>query len=215
MCEMDFLLMPFDRQECFARLSTYVEDNTTVRLQPTEGHPALINASDQYLMQSDVEWTFGTDPEDTHRAYSEGRYPVLDLRFHLERSPRSYMTSAVHPVVMIVAFAYLSFWIARSAVPARTAIASASGAHCAPTARRASGAPARGATASRLLPLPIHVHRRAAQVVICYLNLENKLVAVSSQLPKVQYDPWLIRFCTVSRCIAAATRTPSFPPMGL
>ena len=48
--------------------------------------------------------------------------PVLDLFFELHRQPGHHMRSSIEPVVLIVVFAYLSFWITRAAVPARVAI---------------------------------------------------------------------------------------------
>ena len=41
-------------------------------LEATAGRPAMNAAGETYLMEGDVEWSFKTDPERTHRAWSEG-----------------------------------------------------------------------------------------------------------------------------------------------
>ena len=127
MCDMDFTRMPFDKQDCFIRLATWAEDNKTVVLAATAGAEAINQASDTYALDGDVEWRFNTDESHTHRAYSQpdefgNGYYVLDLFFQVERQPGHYYGSAINPVVLIVVFAYFSFWISRAAVPARVAI---------------------------------------------------------------------------------------------
>lgn len=71
MCDMDFTLMPFDKQECFIRLTTYSDDNSTVVMAATAGRDAINLAPDAYSMEGDVEWRFITEEDHAHREYSE------------------------------------------------------------------------------------------------------------------------------------------------
>ena len=57
---------------CDPSTPAQTEDNATVSLEATADRPAMNAASETYLMEGDVEWSFKTDTERTHRAWSEG-----------------------------------------------------------------------------------------------------------------------------------------------
>ena len=120
-CDMDFTLMPYDKQECYLRISSFMQDSTGVYLNKTAGKKAITVASDS--VSGEVEWTIAVRSDEEARYRVNGFYNrVLDIYFTLDHVFDSYYRTTMVPIICFVALAYLSFWIQRNAVPARVGL---------------------------------------------------------------------------------------------
>ena len=127
-CDMCFEFMPYDTQQCFMVFTSFKEGADEVSLHfgrpPGAGNaaPVLCDASAPPISTS--EWSVvSVDAEmledDLRSALAQER---LGVEIHLKRDPRFY-ESIVMPVAhLLVVVAWSSFFIARSAAPARVSM---------------------------------------------------------------------------------------------
>jgi hypothetical protein len=126
-CSMDFTIMPYDEQLCFARFTVYMEHADILSIRSFDGGSAMASVTGgKTQIGGTVEWELVNDHGKEDQSYlltlDEFQYPVLDMYYKLHRNPQYYHSAVILPVFFLVGLAYLSFWITRAAVPARVAL---------------------------------------------------------------------------------------------
>ena len=115
-CEFDFKKMPFDTQMCGVRL----------QMMSPSGM-ATFNTEEVTFEKDDdgyggtKAWTFSIF--NTTGGATSDQKSFIDFGFQLERIPDYWVTFTVAPSVMLVAMSYGTFWIQRTAMPARATFA--------------------------------------------------------------------------------------------
>ncbi len=129
-CSMDFTNMPFDTQVCQARLSDFLYDASAVRPIVPDG-TEFVAGFDAIIQPScnerggTIEWVVsGLTGEYPVGTVSEAVVdtPVLDLVFTMTRHPGYWISNLVVPMVIVVILSWFSFFISRTAPPARVAV---------------------------------------------------------------------------------------------
>ena len=130
-CGMDFKHMPRDAHNCTFVVAGFAHESTEISLQFPDGtqpEPIVLSGPIKPVCTSgaggSVEFSI-TSLEATRIVdASQSVTPVTQLVYHIQltRDPSYYMRYVVMPTVLVVVVAWLSFWISRSAVPARIAM---------------------------------------------------------------------------------------------
>lgn len=128
-CFMDFTFMPYDIQSCPAPIQVMSYYSTEVALVPgiEDGIAVKITPRQASFVGGAVDWkiradrTFGTMVCEDIGAVG-GCTSFLKLRFVFQRRSEFYQRNYMLPVLLCVILSYSSFFISRSAVPARVAI---------------------------------------------------------------------------------------------
>lgn len=115
-CEFDFNKMPFDTQMC------------GVRLQMMSPSGMATFNTEEVTFEKDADgyggtkaWTFSIF--DTASGATSDQRSYIDFGFQLKRIPDYWVTFTIAPSVMLVAMSYGTFWIQRTAMPARATFA--------------------------------------------------------------------------------------------
>jgi len=120
-CTFDFQKMPFDEQECHARLQL----NAPVQLvdiTPPTGSKSLFNVPDTGIAGGTIEWTIlSTSMVVGETSGSPPAMSYADFTVKMRRKPEYWVSFVLIPSIFLVALSYGTFWIQRSAVPARAA----------------------------------------------------------------------------------------------
>jgi hypothetical protein len=120
-CEFDFRKMPFDEQECYARLEIRAPVEQVDITPPRDGE-SLFNVPDGGLKGGTVEWDIlSTSVVVSETSGSPPAMSYADFTVKLRRKPDYWMSFVLIPSVFLVALSYGTFWIQRGAVPARAA----------------------------------------------------------------------------------------------
>ena len=128
-CKMDFTEMPYDKQYCTLPITTWVEPVSEVNLTVYPGDVGIEMMSENptvgHLFDDaggEVEWKFNRSDEKTASFLFYHGYPGLMFKYTLERESHYYASNVIHSIHFLVGLAYLSFYIARAAVPARVGL---------------------------------------------------------------------------------------------
>ena len=120
-CTFDFKKMPFDEQECHARLQL----NAPVQLvdiTPPRAGESLFHVPSTGTAGGTVEWTIlSTSMEVGETSGSPPAMSYADLTVKIQRKPDYWMSFVLIPSIFLVMLSYGTFWIQRGAVPARAA----------------------------------------------------------------------------------------------
>ena len=121
-CTMDFAKFPFDTQKCPLRLQAFQESAIDVVLRfgtPGNNQPVRFNPPASQIGGT-VEWSlidaWASTTENVGSVDSET--PLLIL-FEMKRNSSYYLRYVVLPVILLVMVGWLSFFVQRSAAPAR------------------------------------------------------------------------------------------------
>jgi len=132
-CGMDFSEMPWDTQECYVRLVAADEHSRmTLALGDIAGGDAayyernVYNTPQMHHLMSSTEWEC-TEIRGRNGTGLAGRLfasskDYVELVFTFERRSAWYANNVVRPTILLVAISWLSFFISRTAVPARVAM---------------------------------------------------------------------------------------------
>ena len=139
-CRMSFTDMPFDTQRCLIHLTGYQHTAPEIQLripydmnEPGSSHasavtaPAYIYGPIRAACQTagSVEWQMTYLNGSGHWSASGDSVvsnSFIEFELHLTRNPSYFMTTSVIPTILVVCIAWSSFFISRSAVPARVAV---------------------------------------------------------------------------------------------
>ena len=117
-CRFTFTKMPFDQQTCHARL-VFLNPQHEVKLQPPPvGTSALVNdakagGTQEWTVVS-VSSTEGTSPDPPNGS-------TIKLEFTMKRASSYWVTFVLVPAVFLVMLSYGTFYVQRTATPARAA----------------------------------------------------------------------------------------------
>ena len=121
-CTFDFQKMPFDEQECHARLQLNAPVQLVDITPPTAGSNSLFNVPDTGIAGGTIEWTIlSTSMVVGETSGSPPAMSYADFTVKMRRKPEYWMSFVLIPSIFLVALSYGTFWIQRSAVPARAA----------------------------------------------------------------------------------------------
>lgn len=128
-CKMKFEAFPFDTQQCFIKVGTYLEDSTSVVLQFFEDRDPVTLATQTdpgtVAHGGSTEWTI-TDSSARIEGASAGSLTDAEtsvvLQFSFKRNSQYYTAFVMTPSMMFVIIGWASFFISRSAAPARVAM---------------------------------------------------------------------------------------------
>jgi len=128
-CKMRFEAFPFDTQQCYVKIGTYLEDSSSVILDFFEDREPVTLASETdpgiIAHGGSTEWTI-TDRAAVIEGSSAGSLTSnetsVTLRFSLKRNSRYYTAFVMAPSMMFVIIGWASFFISRAAAPARVAM---------------------------------------------------------------------------------------------
>jgi len=117
-CGFTFTKMPFDQQTCHARL-VFLNPQNEVKLQPPPaGTSALVTdlsggGTHEWTIVS-VSSTEGTSPDPPNGS-------VIRLEFTMKRASNYWVTFVLVPAIFLVMLSYGTFYVQRTAAPARAA----------------------------------------------------------------------------------------------
>jgi len=134
-CKMDFSDMPYDVQRCNLRMLS-TEDVGRISLSPYAPPTPLYdprtaadnfsNAPHRLADLSNVEWACERvetiSPVGHASSYLDEGKPLFDLVLVLRRKHEWYEQHVIEPVIFLILVAWASFFISRSAAPARIAM---------------------------------------------------------------------------------------------
>jgi hypothetical protein len=118
-CSFDFRRMPFDVQDCYARVAL-LQDETLIKLEldDTLDEPFYIYSDG---MGGTHEWKILRTS--AHMERTENNETYVDLHISMERSHEYWVQFAMVPATFLVVMSYGTFWIQRTAIPARATFA--------------------------------------------------------------------------------------------
>ncbi|XP_033624503.1 glycine receptor subunit alpha-3-like isoform X1 [Asterias rubens] len=117
-CNMDLYKFPMDKQECQVIMMSYAYNSDEMTLNITDS--SLEIDKDLMIPKFSLD-EFKTAI--THIAYgATGDYSVAKVTFYFSRHLQSYILTVYIPSSLIVAIAWLSFWIDAKAAPARVSL---------------------------------------------------------------------------------------------
>lgn len=115
-CSLQFDEFPKDTQICNIVSGTWMDKNSTISMKLTDNPIDKVETAD-YTTADTIEWNshnFSADAKVDYMGYSYATFS-----FSLTRKSEYYMQFVVFPVLLIVILSWGSFFINRSAVPAR------------------------------------------------------------------------------------------------
>lgn len=121
-CSMYFAAMPYDTQTCPFEVAGWRDHAHVVNLSFYDGTPARITPVKRGVVDWDLLNVTGRPLDQGQTGMTGSAGAGLTFDFVMQRRSNYYETNVILPCVMIVAFAWLSFFISRDAVPARTAL---------------------------------------------------------------------------------------------
>lgn len=120
-CEMQFKDFPYDQQECGIDVAKFASSDEEVQLVPMEwkGAVTMENYEENELPRGGTpEWNILK----VYPVIQEGdnvKYSSMKFIFELQRKSEYYSSFVIQPCIMFVTIAYASFFVNRSAAPAR------------------------------------------------------------------------------------------------
>lgn len=127
-CQMEFAAFPFDTQDCFFKVGTYLENSQNVVLEFFDDREpvTLAKATDPGIVShgGNLEWEIieTSSEESPPNLGSLTVYSSVIFRLALRRNSAYYTAFVMIPSVMFVIIGWASFFISRSAAPARVAM---------------------------------------------------------------------------------------------
>jgi len=120
-CEMDFSDMPFDRQRCPMQVAGWRDTSYDITLSFHEGIPAKMTEARRGVVDWMLKEASGGPLAAELTGSAWGGVGVQWI-FNFEHKPGYYVAYVVTPAMIVVCFTWLSFFISRSAVPARSSL---------------------------------------------------------------------------------------------
>jgi len=116
-CDFTFTKMPFDQQTCHARL-VFLSSQHEVKLQPSAAGTSALSFSGKGGTQ---EWTVESvsSAEGTSLEPPSGSF--IQFEFTMKRAPSYWVTFVIVPSIFLVMLSYGTFYVQRTAAPARAA----------------------------------------------------------------------------------------------
>ena len=135
-CRMSFADMPYDTQRCPITLTGYQHSGAEIQLKiphdvpevtPAVTAPYFFNGPIRAACQTagSLEWQMTNitgEISSSEMGDSVAPSTFINYDIHLTRSPDFIMHNVVFPTILVVSVAWTSFFIERSAVPARVAV---------------------------------------------------------------------------------------------
>ena len=144
-CHMNFENVPFDVHTCTMELEGFTNDNSEIRLrfpshlqiQVSADPPAVprsnatlngpfemtcIRGGSIEFKLTNISGTSGFVSGSSDMGQSVADATTLNYQFVFQRNPGFYVKFRLVPLILLVVMAYLSFFVARAAVPARVSL---------------------------------------------------------------------------------------------
>uniref|UniRef100_A0A1I8IYR7 Neur_chan_memb domain-containing protein n=1 Tax=Macrostomum lignano TaxID=282301 RepID=A0A1I8IYR7_9PLAT len=118
MCPMDLTYFPMDAQICSVEIESFGYTTKDIRYSWDANRPLEVS-EDVRLPQYIVR---GKRKRIREVELSTGNYSRLAAEFYFARSMGYYLIQIYIPSTLIVVLSWVSFWLSRSAVPARVAL---------------------------------------------------------------------------------------------
>ncbi|XP_076057121.1 gamma-aminobutyric acid receptor subunit beta-like [Oratosquilla oratoria] len=118
-CPMNLQYFPMDRQLCIIEIESFAYSMDHIRLSWHAGDDSVVIESDVSLPQFRV---LGYSRKEIIASTSTGNYSRLLCEIMFVRSMGYYLIQIYIPSSLIVVISWVSFWLSRSATPARVSL---------------------------------------------------------------------------------------------